>query len=413
MLRRLSSLRFVLFLLLALAVFGALGTAIPQGLDPAEYQRQFPRAARTILALGLDRYFTGVVYRSLLTLLTVSIAACALPRCVRGWRSFRGQGRGTVRVPLPDPSRLLRTLEASRWSIVSRQPLSARRRSWAFLGFPLTHLAPVIVAAGALWGSVGGSIGTKNIHLGDTTETVYNWSAAADDQLPFRIAVEEFRLHHYPLELRLRYEPASGEEGVARIRVGGETPLAGTPYRVRVDAFDPTTGEMVFHVRDTDGSLLGPFERATAGRAPVRIWPDAYRDPEVRRAEARIALQSLDGGELARQTVAINEPLVAGGYRIYLTAWGRDSYDFPYVGLQVVRDPGQPVVWIGSLLLCAGMLLMLFGEGMWLREEGPELVGEACRGRKPILRVLAELVPGSTVEEPDGTTDPRHRRGPG
>jgi cytochrome c biogenesis protein ResB len=84
LLRRLASIRLALILLFALALFGALGSVIPQNLGPAEYVRRYPAASRFILALGLDQYYSGPLYRGLLGLLGANLLACAVGRSAEG-----------------------------------------------------------------------------------------------------------------------------------------------------------------------------------------------------------------------------------------------------------------------------------------------------------------------------------------
>ncbi len=380
-LRALASLRLTLGLLLALAILGALGSVVPQGLPSDQYRTRYPESAKIILSLGLDRYYTGPVYRGLLGLFTLNLLVCAAGRSADGWRGFRGRGRAGARTPAESAAVSAEALRARGLRVSGERPLRASRHSWAFLGFPAVHLALPVVTAGALGGSVAGFVGTQNVYVGDSTPTVYDWSALRDRPLPFRISAEDFRLLHYPVQVRIDILDAP-ERQEADLRVGGVVPVDGTQYRVRVESFDPESGDMVYFVETPEGPR-GPFSRNREEGAPVRVRPLAFRDPEVRRAEAVVALKDAEGRPIARQTVAVNEPIVHGGLRIYLTAWDRDPYGNPFVGFQVVRDPGQPLVWGGSVLLCLGLLALLFGDGAWVREEGGEI---ACRSSRGVRR---------------------------
>ncbi len=402
-LRALASLRLTLGLLFALAILGALGSVVPQGLPSDQYRTRYPESAKIILGLGLDRYYTGPVYRGLLGLFTLNLLVCAAGRSADGWRGFRGRGRAGVRVPAGSAAVSPEALRARGLRVSGEQPLRASRHSWAFLGFPAVHLALPVVAAGALGGSVAGFVGTQNVYVGDSTPTVYDWSQFRDRPLPFRIAAEDFRLVNYPVQVRIDILDAPDRQE-ADLRVGGVVPVGGTPYRVRIESFDPESGDMEYFVETPEGSL-GPFARNREEGAPVRVRPLAFRDPEVRRAEAVVALTDSEGRPIARQTVAVNEPLVHGGLRIYLTAWDRDPYGNPFVGFQVVRDPGQPIVWGGSVLLCLGLLALLFGDGAWVREEGGEV---ACRSSRGVRRArqLLGLGRGAPTDEAAPSGDP-------
>jgi len=261
------------------------------------------------------------------------------------------------------------------------------------------------VLAGGLWGSLGGYVGTRNVHVGSSTRSADRWPSGAPSELPFTVAVRDFRLRYHPVALRLQVLLPQGDPLFLEAREGVSVAVPGTPYRVRVQAFDPSSGDLVYFVEGTqDGSRLGPFSRGREAGAPVRVRPEAFRDLEVRRAEAVVAVTDDDGRELASQVVAVNEPLSVLGHRIYLTAWGEDPYKNPYVGLQITRDPGQALVWVGASALSLGLFLLLFGDGAWVREEQGELWVRGSRGRASLQRLLGGSEPGegSVRPAPDG-----------
>lgn len=401
--RRLTSPRLSVALLLTLPGCGILGTLVPQGLGPSQYKDLYPTAWRLILAAGMGDYYRSPFYRGLLILFAANLLACSARRSLDSVRNVWASGRAFRIAGVGSGGMAPAQLVRSGFRIRSEQPLHATRRAWAFLGFPLAHLGPLAVLLGGLWGSLDGFVGTKNVYVGGSTETVYVWSEESDRRLPFTLAVEDFRLLNYPLEIEVR-ATAGEERAVLRTRVGRMTRVPGTPYGVRIDRFDPAEGDAPYWV-ETPGGRVGPFLRENMASAPVRLEFLAYRDPEVRRAEAIVALLGSDAKALARQRVAINEPLVFGGLRIFLTAWGKDAQNRPYAGFQVVRDPGQTLTWFGSAILCAGLALLLFIDGAWVREEGGALVGATSR-RNGFRRLgIAASEPGSDAErgaEPAG-----------
>ncbi len=388
-LTRLGSVRLTLFLLLSVAAAAAAGSALPPGADPERLLREYPRLAPVLLALGLDHWYTSPLFRGLLGLLTVNVVACASRRSVLGWQAFRGRPVPTWQAPVGDREGWIRTLRRRGFRIDSEAPLRARLRPWAFLGFPLTHLAVPVITAGSLAGSFVGFVGTQNVHVGSELESFYNWSSRRQAPLPFRLRVEDFRLVHYPLQLRLRIAAPGGEVREVTAREGQRVRVARTPYAVRLGRFDPETQDLTFWVDGPMGAL-GPFSRATRDQSPVDVVPLAYRDPEVRRAEALVAVLDGRGRTVRRAVVSVNQPLVHGGLRIFLTAWGNDPYGFPFVGFQIVRDPAQPLVWTGAALLVCGLGL-LWVPGAWVWEERGRVLGRATRGSS----WLAGLAPPS------------------
>ncbi|MBI5018135.1 MAG: cytochrome c biogenesis protein ResB [Deltaproteobacteria bacterium] len=388
--RPLGSIRLAVFLLITLALVAVVGTVVPQGLRPQDYQRLFPGGWQTVTALGFDRFYTGWVYRGLLSALAINLFACAFRRSAAGWHASRGRGTGTLRVRLDDRSVWTEALRRDGFRVADGPPLVAQRRRWAFLGFPLVHLAPFLIMAGALWGSLAGYVGTRNVYVGSETRSADQWPARAPSALPFTLTVRSFRLFYHPIGLRLRVVAAQGASPLLETREGASVDVPETPYRVFVQTFDPSNGDLVYFVDRGAGSpRLGPFSRGKEDGAPVRVRPDAFRDLQVRRAEALVALSDGAGGVLAEREIAVNEPLSYRGYRIYLTSWSEDVYQNPYVGLQITRDPGQGLVWSGAVALSLGLLLLLFGDGAWAREEGGELWLRGSRGRASLRGLLA------------------------
>jgi cytochrome c biogenesis protein len=240
-------------------------------------------------------------------------------------------------------------------------------------------------------------VGTQNVYVGDAATTFYNWSAGADEPLPFTLAVEDFRLLHYPIKLRVQFELQAGGVHETELRVGQIVPVPDTQFRVRIESFDSKTGNMVYWVGSPTGES-GPYSKGREDGAPLRTRPLAFRDPQVRRAEAVVTLSDSDGETLARHVIAINDPLVYRGIRIFLTAWDRTPEGFLFAGFQIVRDPGQPLVWVGAAALSLGLLLLLFGDGTWVREEGAALLARSTGGKRS-LGGLGELE--STAPKPN------------
>jgi len=65
-----------------------------------------------------------------------------------------------------------------------------------------------------------------------------------------------------------------------------------------------------------------------------------------------------DGLETKRSEVRVNAPLKYGGFTFYQSSYGNDGTEFTV--LQVKRDPGVPIVYLGFLLLCSGLLYRLY-----------------------------------------------------
>ena len=386
-LRALASLRLTLALLLLLAVAAAVGTALPPAVDPVAWQQRYGTDAPWWRSVGLGGYYSSWWFRGLWAALVVNLLVCGVRRSVHGVKDFLGSGNPGARLPSGARDTVIEVLQGEGFRVTSTSPLRARRRAWGFLGFPLVHLSPVLIVAGALWGSWGGFAGTTYGVLRTPTWTFFNWTAGEDQNLPFVLVVEEIRRLYHPLRLRVGVGEKDGRGRVVETREGARFSAAPYPYEVEVGSLDVAGKDLRFHLIG-EGGRLGPFS-SVANDAPLRVVPVAFKDPELRQVEADLTVRSEGNKLLATHTLAVNRPLVLGGLRVYLTAWSEDLDADPWVGLQVVQDPGQGLLWVGAVGLAVGILVLLFVRGGWAREEEGELL---VRADREVLRRVREAV---------------------
>ena len=59
-----------------------------------------------------------------------------------------------------------------------------------------------------------------------------------------------------------------------------------------------------------------------------------------------------------RKDIRVNFPLKFGGYTFFQQDY--DSKHLKWSGLQVVKDPGVPLVYIGFILLISGLIMIFY-----------------------------------------------------
>lgn len=393
---RLASVKLTLSLLALLAAAAAVGTlgVIPQGLPESVYGDRYGFIGSLITGLGLDRFHYSIPYRLLFILFLANLLACCATRSIVGLKAAFARGEPALRVPLKDPSAAREALAEAGFEVVTGEgPLIAKRRLWAFSAFALVHLSPVLVALGAFLGTEAGFIGTTNVHVGSIADTVRAWRDGEEVSLPFAVEVKGFKRYWFPLTARFAAKTADGSAlEPLELTEGAEAAIPGTAYSILVERFDPDAAEIRYRV--AGGGFSGTFTRANMASAPVMLSPLAFRG-EVRRAEAEVAIYGKDSQLLVKSPIAVNEPVRVLGHTVFLTAWGADSENKPFVGLQVAYDPAQWIMWVGAILFTLGVCVLLFVEGAWVREEGGELVGRASRNRRDFAELLARAAKGS------------------
>jgi hypothetical protein len=86
------------------------------------------------------------------------------------------------------------------------------------------------------------------------------------------------------------------------------------------------------------------------------------RGAPIRNFRSTVTLS--EGGKVVHTgDVAVNAPLAWRGYTLYQSGYNPDHKD--WTSLQVVRDPGVPVVFAGFGMLLAGLFIVLF---VWPKE---------------------------------------------
>lgn len=389
---RLASVRLTLLLLALLAGGAAVGTTglIPQGFQPETYVERYGPAGRAITLLGLDRFHYSIPYRLLFLALLANLTACGYARSISGLRSCLGKGEGSVRVPLADREKARERLAASGFNVSADGPILAKRRLWAFAGFSLVHLSPLLVAVGGLIGSEAGFVGTANVYVGSMADSVRDWKSDGDVVLPIAVEVRSVKREFHPLTLRMgaRTRGDGVDRGVFVFAEGERWKVEPTAFEVVVDRFDPDANDISYRVFEP-GESPASFTRKNIGSAPVILSPIEYRG-DVRRVETAVSIFRKDKTSLGNFAIAVNEPAVAEGYRIYLTNWGADDQGKPYVGLQISKDPGELPMWVGAVLMTIGLCVLLYVEGAWVREEDGFLAGRSTRNRRRFAQLLKD-----------------------
>lgn len=429
----LCSLKLTVVTLLLLAATSILGTVIPQNLSSAQYQQLYGAKAQLLYALQLDDMYHSVWFTALIGLFVLNLLACSLRRLPAVWRSV-------TRPPLVADAALLRSLsfkttvqaDCPPAEVASRlQPLLLRRfarprqtasgeeglclfaerRRYARFGAYVTHLGILVIVLGALIGSWYGFDSFVAVAEGETVTQL----PAADGQeaveLDFALRCDEFSVSYYEGSARPREYRSlvtvlqEGQEvpGYSRVPVVVNRPLryhgltfyqssyglAEMPlFRLLVQLAD---GQQM-QVAGRPGQLLS---LADGGTLQVIDYTPAFRDLG---GAALVEVRTVDGQRLP--AVAAMKELPADmnhavPYRLRLL--GVDERY--YTGLQVTKDPGVPLVWLGCLLLVLGSL-SAFGlahQRLWLSIQstanGCEMVlaGSSHRNRPAFARLFEEL----------------------
>ena len=221
------------------------------------------------------------------------------------------------------------------------------------------HAGAILIIAGASI-SVFGFIATVNIYEGTTADTVYRWDLEQDVPLGVNLAVKKVGVEFHPVRIKVGVLKGQEKVGLHVLRTGASFEQG--PYTVKADAFDIPTENLKLDVFQ-EGRFIGSTDTEGArydlpAEFPYEFKLVAFKDPVLKNIGVDLELTK-DSRVVGSGTVEPNSPLEWNGLYFYNTDIKNDEYGNVYAGIQIVRDPGRPVVF-------AGFSIILFGSVWWV-----------------------------------------------
>ena len=411
----LGSVKFAVSVIVIIALLCVVGTLIPQGMELAGYVQKHPAAAarmQTFERMGLTHLFGSAGFLAALCLLGASVASC-------GYRRFAAMRR-TVGF--------------------------ARRRA---LGSMLTHLSLLLILTGAVIRGTWGEKGSLELREGQTL-TEFQMETGRKS-LPFGLHLAKFEVEGYNqpdantaahsghahatnIESFLVIQwPARTLSARIPVRIGheqklvppGETATEQNLFRVKVLKFVPdfyfneTTKEAgsrseeprnpAILVQETGPTyqreqwLFANFphdpHQVKPSESPLRLIYQTRVPTEMRLAPTgpiknfkSTLLVKENDRVLETRTVEVNRPFSYKGYTFYQS--GYNAQDLTWTSLQVVRDPGVPVVYAGFALMVVG-LFIVFYLNPWMASDRRKVqipAPETTPATRETIKLSSELV---------------------
>ena len=403
----LASVRFTIFLCILLAIVSVLGTVIPQDLTAEQYRHLYgPAMARIVIGLGLSDLYHAPGFVFLLCILAANLLACTAKRLPGTWRSLRRE------TSLPrEPgfqnwkcsetfvcSATAEEMEGRLEKIVAKalrkRPirktehpgsplLLVEKNRVARLGPYVAHASLLIILLGALWGALQGFKGVLQLAEGEAASEAWLRTGAERVPLGFQIRCDRFVIERYPDGTPQEYRSEvtlSDTEGErimdASIRVNHPLTYKGITFyqstygstpEITLEIRDPDSGHETLLTTKPNAPFLLPGSHGD--RAMVLAFAEEMRIPEEMARITRFPRRNL--GPAAR-LVVFNEKGFGEPFWVFRDFPGlgekqgqphpivlKEFQSIAYTGLQVVKDPGTPLVWIGCTLLVIGFLMAL------------------------------------------------------
>ena len=393
------SLKLTIFLLISLALTSIIGTVLPQGQVPPEYVAQIsPLKLQIYTTLGFFDMYHSWWFITLLYIFSLNLTCCSIkrlpyvlkfisePTLVLGEsmrKSFSLKQEISFATPLDiAKKRLAEFLDSELTApVVTEQGeeyhLFAQKSAWSRLGVYVVHASILVIFVGAIIGSLFGYKGFVTIVEGSGISSLETRSGKLMP-LGFEVRCEKFNVDFYPTGSPKEFR------SILTILENGQ-PVPG--YKdVKVIVNQPLTYKGITFYQSSYGQASEGSEHSfTAGpRGTAVSQRFATHEGEAITLKDGTVFKMLEAAQEVRQFM----PEFSGpAARVEVTFKGKASQTFivfknypeinaqrgdelifnydgsnakQYTGLQVAKDPGVWVVWLGCLMMVVGLFIAFF-----------------------------------------------------
>ena len=371
----LASLRLAIFLFLALAVTSILGTLIPQGREPGFYVAKYgPFWGKLINFFSLYDAYHSWWYVALLSLFLANLIFCSVKRFPVSLKLFRRDPFAIQpeKIPLArkadlkgPPEEIKARLGDFHFKPLEEGELGVKDRyRWSYFAVYFVHGSILIIVVGALIGALFGYRGSMNILEGETSNKVFPFRRSHGFiTLPFHIKLEKFEIEFYPNGTPKDYR--------SYVKVlDGETNF---DYIIRVNHPLEYQGIKFYQSSYQEYAALKVQAEISGKIKEILVKP--FKDgqwPEENLSIGLIRYARAHGFRMAQVWVSKgdHEPQM-----LWLIEGHRQTISFSpekvtltlvetrplfMSGLQVRKDPGAPLVYIGCIMMILGIFVTFF-----------------------------------------------------
>jgi cytochrome c biogenesis protein len=437
-----SSLKLAMAVLLTLAVTSIIGTVIPQGNVPEQYIQSISQVKLKLYqALGFFDMYHSWWFVLLLTALAANLVACSMKRLPHIWKivtrpvTLMGDNleKSLPNLAIIDAPGGAAALKEQMARIIGADfaaplvtekdgsyHLFAQKAPWSRLAVYAVHLSILVIFIGAIVGSLFGFKGFVNIPEGESVSTLGTRGGKEID-LGFAVRCDKFSVSFYdtgaPKEFKsvlTVLENGKPVQGYDHVPIIVNDPLSYKGITFYQSSYGKT-GTHEFVVSDLNGSNPVTLKVPSQGSAKLpngggicllESTDDvAPFQPGLSGPAANLELHSPDGSTRNVVVYAKHPELnlqaaqkTGGPLFVY-----RGGNERVYTGLQVARDPGVWIVWLGCLLMVVGVYLAFFlsHRRIWVRVSDGKVVIGGNASKNPagfqlafdrlLTRVKAEL----------------------
>lgn len=280
-----------------------------------------------------------------------------------------------------------------RWSIRLRR-----------LGTTVTHLGVLVMVAGAVISSLWSERGSVRLWPGDSTSVCFD-EKGEHLHLPFVVHLDDFEVERYTQQ-REALVVHLVKEKIARafpLDVGKEFKIGNGPYKITILRYEPdfiVLGKGEYGSRSKSPNNPALLVQLTGGEEDRTQWvflkyPGMLQDPEAdvlldyRQVDVSGRIKSFkstlrltqNGQTVASKIIEVNRPLKYAGWTVYQSFY--DNIHESWSGLEIAKDPGIPFIYLGFLLISAGVLFGFYIRPLLTRKAGAAAIQAPNEKVKP------------------------------
>jgi len=428
------SVKLAIFTLIILAIASIFGTIVEQNQPPEKYHQIYEDWAFALMnRINLFDMYHSWWFLLLLVLFTVNLTCCTidrLPKMLRVVRNPRTKLDGNLEKSLSLSDRWKRKGTLSDWAAKYSSTLSATFAKpkvteeggevhlyaetgvASRFGVYVTHLSIIIIFIGAILGNVFGFKSYVNITDGEEVSHLDTRGGKEHINLPFSVRNNRFWLESYP-----NGQPRKYASDLSVMENGREV------LRKTITVNDPLQHKGIWFYQSSYGQAGGTTALVSVRRpdgSPVGAWSLAPDEPIPIDGYGTVRGVNYDrnfqGGGPALQVVVEKPGKPAENFWLLQQSPDRDRqrkdtllFSFGglntkmFTGLQVAKDPGVNVVWLGCALMIIGIAMAFFlsHQRVWVRlAQGQDgrvevvLAGSASRNRLAFEKKFEKIQSG-------------------
>ncbi|MBZ0265065.1 cytochrome c biogenesis protein ResB [bacterium] len=361
----LKSMRFAIIILMVIAVASIVNLFAGEFIIQAEgttqqiratYQQAYPDM-RTDLLMFFQMYapYSSWWFTSLMGLLLLSLIICVIDRAPIVWKevshhqflrdeeSFRSAKLHTEIGKGISKDSLLAALKAHHFKVGIEEVgdkvlIAGAKNTFSYIGPWLVHIGFILL-------TIGGAMiarGEFRMHASALPGELLSVGRTPLD-LGFNVRVDDFQIEYYPLNVNQYVELSNGSIGRIVKKHKNNS--------FDVELFSPASGFR----NDVPADQL-------SNRIDRRMGGGRLDQANISDYIATVTVLE-NGQDVKTEVVEVNHPLRHRGFRFYQSSFNdriTDNQGRWMTVMQVRRDTGSPLVWVGILVFSVGLIMGMY-----------------------------------------------------